>query len=39
MALIKETETEGLVEIKDILPIQERWWNLHFDGESSKDGA
>ena len=39
MVLIKETEIEGQIEIKEVLQIQERWWNLHFDGAVGKDGA
>ena len=39
MVLIKKTETKGQVEIKEMLPIQKRWWNLHFDGAVGKDGA
>ena len=39
MVLIKKTEIEGQVEIKEVLQIQERWWILHFDGAVGKDGA
>ena len=39
IVLIKNTETKGHVEITEVLPVQEKWWNLHFDGAIGKDGA
>lgn len=37
--LIKKIETEGHVELIEVLLVQEKWWNLHFDGAVGKDGA
>ena len=39
IVLIKEAETKGQVEIKDILQTQERWWKIHFGGAVGKDGV
>ena len=39
MVLNKKIETKGHVETTKVLPIQERWWNLHFDGAVGKDGV
>ena len=37
--LIKKTEIDGHAKITKVLPVQEKWWNLHFDGVVGKDGA
>ena len=39
IVLIMKIEIEGHVEITEVLPVQEKWWNLHFDGVVGKDGA
>jgi len=37
--MIKKNDTEEQGELIEVMPVHEKWWNLHFDGKVGKDGA
>ena len=39
IVMIKKLENEEHGELTEVIPVQEKRWNLHFDGAIGKDGA
>ena len=39
IVMIKQVENEKQSELTETIPVQEKWWNLHFDGVVGKDGV